>query len=154
MDLAATVEPAKLVWGAEEPVFGTARRRAVSGVFLRAGGLWVREVFGTGPDYCRHWQIKQLRDLPPAHALRAQPNGLVAPEGAPGVPQGLPVGLDGAQAGPDPFPDHLAFQFAKRRQDVQQELRHGVALVGVEALRTVEQTSGRPADGNCPHVRL
>jgi hypothetical protein len=44
------------------------------------------------------------------------------------------LGLGGAQAGPDPFPDHLAFQFAKRRQDVQQEPRHRVALVGVDVL--------------------
>jgi hypothetical protein len=44
-------------------VFGTAVWGGVAGVFLRAGGLAGQRVFGTGPDYCRHRQIKRLGDV-------------------------------------------------------------------------------------------
>ena len=73
-------------------VFGTARWRALSGVFLRPGGLAVGEVFGTaGVDDRRHRQIKDLGDPAPARALGAQAHRLVPPEYPPRAPQGHPL---------------------------------------------------------------
>jgi len=70
-------------------------------------------------------EIKGFRKFSPAHPLRPQPDDLVPPENAPGPPQGRSLGLCRAYPGAHALPDNAPLHFRERREQVQEELRHG-----------------------------
>src|SRR5687768_14929940 len=85
-------------------------------------------------DERRDRDAESFGDLPPAHTLRAHSQDFVTPEDSFWPPDLFAASLGRAHASSDPLADQFALKFRKCCEDVQQESRHRISVVGVKVL--------------------